>query len=116
MDATVRDATGATEFLTEAAALAHRLLQHGRSIFAVQYDGVAFGSWTVSAGTPKRRVVVTWAGRDGRLSARAASFSDSRTQPQWSSVLEQTLDHRTPGALLRLAERVILSESDAPAV
>jgi hypothetical protein len=110
-----RDVTGSAEFLGEAAALASRLRERGRSMFDVRYDGLAFGSWVVTAGTPQRRVVVTWDGRDGRLSAEAAGFADSQSRPSWRNVSEQQPADRSPAALLRLAEQIILAESGAPA-
>jgi hypothetical protein len=110
------DINGSTEFLAEAAALSARLDEQGRSVFDVRYDGHAFGSWVVTAGTSKRRIVVTWDGRDGRLVAKASDFPDSQAHPTWSLVAEQVPVDRSPSALLRAAELIVLAASGAPAV
>jgi hypothetical protein len=107
------DVTGSAHFLAEAASLASRLLERGRSVFDVRYDGLAFGSWAVTAGTPERRVVVTWDGREGELTAEAAEFSDPPSRPVWRPVVRERLEDRSAGALLRRAERIILTESGA---
>ncbi len=112
----LRDVTGSTEFLAEAAALASRLDEQGRSVFQIRYDGQAFGSWVLIAGTAKRRVMVTWECRDGRFVAEVADFSDSQTPPVWNLLTEQTHTDRSPCALLHAAEQIVLAQSSAPAV
>ena len=109
------DVTGSAAFLAEAASLASRLLERGRSVLDLRYDGLAFGSWVVTAGTPKRRVLVTWDGREGELIVQAAEFSDSRARPAWRTVAEQRVQDHSPAVLLRLAEEIILAESGPPA-
>ena len=110
-----RDVTNTAEFLAEAASLAARLLERGRSIFDIQYDGLAFGNWRLTAGTPKRRVAVTWDGREGILAAKRARFADWRSRPVWQLAAGSQAEGRSPAVLLRLAEQIILAESDAPA-
>jgi hypothetical protein len=109
------DMTGSATFLTEAAGLAQRLLERGRAVFDVRYDGLAFGSWVLTAGTPKRRVRVTWDGREPALRIEVAEFGDSRSRPAWRVVSDAPVADQSPGALLRLAEASILAESGAPA-
>ena len=107
--------TGTAAFLTEAAGLAERLLARGRSIFDVRYDGLAFGSWVLTAGTPKRRVRVTWDGREATLRVEAAEFGDPQSRPAWRAVSDHPVADRSPDALLRLTEAAILAHSGAPA-
>ena len=101
------DVAGTADFLAEAAALAARLRGH-RSLFEVRYDGLSFGSWTLVGGTPKRRVRVVWDGREGELSAEAATLGNAQDWPQWRPVAAQRPGDPAPGAVLRLAEELIL--------
>ena len=109
------DVTGSPEYLAEAAALAARLHERGRSVFELHYSGLSFGSWTLLAGTPKRRVLVSWDGKERELSVQAAAFSDSQSRPAWTTVSRQRVEGFSPAAVLGLAEEQILVESGAPA-
>jgi hypothetical protein len=109
------DITSSTEFLAEAAATAARLLQRGRSVFDVRYDGLAFGSWTLTAGRPKQRVEVSWDGREGLFTCRTATFGDSQSRPAWRTLSEVRPEDRSPRFLLNLAEQIIIDESQLPA-
>lgn len=108
------DVTGSATFLAEAASVAQRLLERGRSIFDVCYDGLAFGSWVLTAGTPKRQVRVTWDAREGTLRVEVGEFGDSRSPPAWRTVSDDLAADRSAGALLRLAEETILAQSGGP--
>jgi hypothetical protein len=109
------DVTGTVEFLAEAAGMAARLRERGRSVFEIQYSGLSFGSWSLAAGTPKHRVQVVWDGREGELRARAAVFSDSQSRPAWDEIARERPEDRAAAALLRATEQIVLTASGAPA-
>lgn len=108
------DVTSSAAFLAEAAGLAARLLEQGRSVFDVRYDGLGFGSWVLTAGTRKRRVCVTWDGRESTLRFQGAEFSDSQSRPTWRVLSDAPVLNPSPHAVLRAAEAVILAQSGAP--
>ena len=109
------DIGGAIEYLAAASALAARLAEHRRTLFELQFFGLSFGSWTMVAGTAKRRVRLTWDGREGELTADVAQFADSRDQPAWQPVAQHRVPDRAPEALWQLAEHLVLTQSGAPA-
>ena len=101
------DVTGSIAFLTEAAAFAQRLHEHGHSVFDLRYDGLAFGNWGITGGTAKRRVIVSWDGREGELSAQAATFGDSRSRPTWRTLATERIEDRRLANLFLRAEQLI---------
>ena len=108
------DVTGSTEFLTEAAALAGRLQSHGRSVFEIHYFGLSFGNWTLTAGTAKRRVLVSWDGREAELTAETGVFADSQSRAVWREVLRERIEGASPVAALRHVETIIVAASGSP--
>ena len=109
------DVTGTAAFLSAASGLVDRLAIKGRSVFDLQYDGLSFGSWVLTAGTAKLRVRVTWDGKEGSLLAEAAAFNDSRSRPEWKSVARHAAPREPLAQVFAAAEEIILVESGAAA-
>lgn len=93
---TVDDDSGfSAAFLEELATLANRLLEHDLAIYEVSYNYLAFGSWTLVAGSRHRRLRFEYDGKEDQLDVSESTFSDSQSQPQWETLPPQTLE---PGA------------------
>jgi hypothetical protein len=111
----MKDVEGTVQFLTLLSAMAARLSDRGRSIFDVQYDGLSFGSWTLTGGTRKHRVRLQWDGKEGVLSVGTAVFADSRSRPRWNAFADRSPDVLSTQEILTLAENLILEHSAAGA-
>jgi hypothetical protein len=83
------DAAYSLAFLNSIAGLATRLAVDRLAIYSLRYDYGAFGSWELTAGRRASRVRVVWDGKEGRLSAFAASVGQGGEAPDWRPVTER---------------------------
>ena len=98
-------------FLEALANLAKSLLGHDLAIYEVSYHYWAFGSWTLVAGTPHRRLLFQFDGKEDYLDVSQSTFGDSQSRPKWEALRQQKLE---PGAgvnvprLFSLVENMVL--------
>jgi hypothetical protein len=107
----MEDVEGTVQFLALLSATAVRLSAQGRAVFDIQYNGLSFGNWVMTAGSRKRRVRLTWDGKEHQLAISTAAFADSQSRPQWTAVEMRSLPSADTGELLGLAEELILQHS-----
>ena len=111
----MKDVEGTVEFLSLLGPVASRLGDHGRSIFEVQYNGLSFGSWSLTAGTRKHRVHLQWDGKEQLLSISTAHFGDSQSRPKWNALSPRPLSAGSSQERFALVEALILEHSGAAA-
>jgi hypothetical protein len=106
-------ANGSGSFLSEVAKLSQLLNQHGRAIFEVHYNDLAFGSWVLVAGTRHKRLRLTWDGKEALLDVSTANFSSSGAIPNWAPIsgISTVPDGRSVQGLATSLERFIVEHS-----
>ena len=72
--------------------LVHELEVQDIAVYQHAYDYLAFGSWEIVAGTRKRRVRVTWDGKDSRLTVEACVVPDSQSLLNWKQLESEPLE------------------------
>ena len=106
------DAQWVSGHFTELARLAERLAGRNRAIYRHSFDYMHFGSWVLEAGTRKRRVRVTWDGRESILSASVTEYGDS-PGPDWEPLSERRFERASPFTLFEAAEEIIAEYTSA---
>ena len=98
-------------FLDSLAELAHRLNRHDIAIYDLAYHYWAFGSWTLVAGRPHRRLRFQFDGKEEALSISQSDFSDSQSQANWKALQNPALPSGAgvdPAQLFDVVERVLV--------
>lgn len=84
------------------ASLSQRLADDDLAIYSFDYDYLAFGSWTMVAGSRQRRVRLQFDGKEDHLEIGQGTVSDSRSSLAWQAIPGPKLERGAggnPGAL-----------------
>lgn len=60
-------------------------------IYEHSYHYLAFGSWMLVIGNAHKRLQFVWEGRDGALTAYAATLQSQKDHPQWHALKSVTV-------------------------
>ena len=77
------EADSSVQHLEMVSELARRLAGRGVTVYCHAYDYLAFGSWEIVVGTRKRRVRLTWDGKESRLDAASCVLGDNHSTADW---------------------------------
>src|SRR5439155_6479706 len=105
------DAASSTEHFQRFFALAQQLAGRGVAIYEHHWDFLAFGSWTIVAGSRHRRFEFSWDGREFSISVSQCEFSDSRSHPHWSAPKTQSLPNDDLAAPFQYVEQFFDKEA-----
>ena len=85
--------------------LARNLAAVGITVYRCQYDFSAFGSWTLEAGSPHRRILLTRDGKNRKLEMATGRVQNAGATSTWDSEQELPLEAlSTPQDLENLAQ------------
>jgi hypothetical protein len=108
---TVDDDSGYSAAVFAAVAgLSHRLADDDLAIYSFDYDYLAFGSWTMVAGSRHRRVRLEFDGKEDHLEVAQATVSDSRSSLAWQVLPSPRLERGAgvdPGAMFESVGGII---------
>ena len=102
------DPEGSSLHLEMMSNLARQLTGRGIAVYSHTYNYLAFGSWEIVVGTRKRRVRLTWDGKESFLDAASCALGYSQSKPEWKHLESQTLDSGDPKTVFKIGSEMIL--------
>jgi len=107
------DTVSSIEHFQQICSLARQLSDIGVAIYEHHWDFLAFGSWTIEAGSRHRRFEFSWDGREFSISVSQCEFSDSRSHQRWSAPRTQSLPSDDPSAPFHYVEQFFKQEQQS---
>ena len=77
------------------ARIARLLANSGLVLYRCRYDFIAFGSWTIEAGTPHHRLQLARDGKERALRCATARLHNAGAVPEWKELEVVSLDDFT---------------------
>ena len=105
----------ASVFLAALADLAARLSEHRLELQALRYSSDRFGGWECEWARYRRRIRVTWDGKDQHFVVATAEMTPGSKQRQWQVVEDHDFRGRRAGIadLMRTAEGAVIAHGGA---
>lgn len=85
------DTQSGVDFIAALLDFARVLETKGYAVYDIDSNLLIFGSFIIVVGTRKRRLKLSWDGRDGFLDVSESYFADSGSQAQWNHKLNKRL-------------------------
>lgn len=86
------DVKSGTGFLAELSQFVESMATFDQALYAVDFDSLCFGSFSVVMGSRKHRFKATWDGREFFLDVFMTDFQDSRNSSKWEHLRNRRIE------------------------